>query len=303
MRTSAACCSQPQALGALLLGACCTWQPGAVPAPAVALAAACPGSRGSGKCARLSELSPAALPCSLPAPGCRWCRLLQDALRTLPWQDPLASSGAWQRVKAGASYRGSCTLALAALDKAYAIAEADAEGGGSLRWEVLLAQARCARKLQQPAASWLPLIAQACRYAKEEEGGVLLPVYALHASRMRLLLGMPAAQRCAADGRQQPQGGGGNGTSRCHSREREQQQPGQAGEEQRALLHLLASYCFLPATSTGLRSLSQAAPASLPEAEAEAAPQAAWQSLLEDCCAAMQWCLDRNKNFHRAAYR
>ena len=147
-------------------------------------------------------------------------------------------------------------------------------------------------------------MAQACRYAKQEEGGVLLPVYALHASRMRLLLGMPAARRGVADVRWQPQGGGGNGTSRSHSSEREQQRPGQASEEQRALLHLLASYCFLPATSTKLRSRSQAAPASLPEAaEAEAAQQADWQSLVEDCCAAMQWCLDRNKNFHRAAYR
>lgn len=225
---------------------------------------------------------------------------MQDALRTLPCQDPLASSAAWQRVKAGAPYLSSCTLALAALDRAYTIAEVEVEGS-SLRWEVLLGQARCRRKLQQPAASWLPLMAEACRFASEEEGGVLLPVYALHASRMRLLLGMPAAQRWAAGGKpkQHQQGVGGTGARSS----RLEQQLEQASEEQAVLLQLVASSSFLPATSSRLRSLSPAALASLPAAEAEGEQQAAWLALLEDCCAAMHWCLEKDRNFHRAAFR
>lgn len=215
------------------------------------------------------------------------CRLLEDALCTLPRHDPLAASAAWQAAKADPAHAQRCHLALAAYNAAQALL--GPEEGGAEEWELLLARARLLRKLDQPAATWLHLLARACRAASATDGGVLRPVYALHASRMRLLLGMPAARRwgvvCGSSG--------GRSSSRGSTRRAE---PDAA--EERQLLGAVAAHCFLPSTSSQLRSLgSQAASAG------DAELQADWRALLADCCAAMQWCVDKDRGFHRAAYR
>ncbi|KAL4423906.1 hypothetical protein ABPG75_001207 [Micractinium tetrahymenae] len=218
-------------------------------------------------------------------------RLLQDVLRTLPCQDPLASNAAWQEVKSSSAYQEGCRLAEAAFDAAAAALEQQDDMAG---WELLVAKARCLRKQQQPPVNWLPLLARACHYASSDDGGVLYPLYTLHASRMRMLLAMPSAARWA-----------GNGASvavqaKRSGRWREREQ--QSREQERDLLQLVGSYCFLPASNTSLNSPSQ--PARRPAAAAaEEELKEDWQGLLEDCCAAMRWCLEKDRNFHRAAYR
>ena len=183
--------------------------------------------------------------------------------------------------------------------------EAAPDGGALSHWGLHLDRARCCRKLGQPAADWLPMIARACHAAsvgqQQEEGGcgggALLPLYALHAARLRLLLALPAAQRWlvrAAPGHSRQwsaEGGAGSGL-----------------EEQRELLQLLARYCFLPTTNQALVQGSSDLPCAASHAAAEVpyAPgelRHRWQLLLEDCCAAMQWCLDKDRSFHRAAFR
>lgn len=240
----------------------------------------------------------------IPSPAMLCCavrRLLEDVLRTLPCQDPLASTTAWQEVKASDAYKHSCRLAETAFDAAEAVMEMQDDAAG---WEMLLARARCLRKQQQPAVNWLPLMARACHYASSDDSGVLLPVYALHASRMRLLLAMPSAPRWAHGGGSTSNMGGQAGRSsrrggRSSCAQRTQQEGPQAEHQ---LLQLVGSYCFLPASNTSLRSPGLKR-RRLAEAEVEKELQADWQALLEDCCAAMRWCLDRHKDFHRAAYR
>ncbi|EFN52259.1 hypothetical protein CHLNCDRAFT_139170 [Chlorella variabilis] len=258
-----------------------------------------------------------------PLAGC--LPLLEDALRLLPWQEPLAGGASWQAAKrdpAGA-FHLACSQALHAFDRAEAAQEAEEGAAG---WDVLLSRARCARKLQQPAAAWLPLHARACRAAAGEQGGggVLLPLYALHAARMRLLLAAPAAARWSGSNNDDGGGGGGQlaAAAAAPQQQREQQQTqrggrrhGQAGEAEaeaeaeaeRQLLRLVGSYCFLPATASSLRSGSQAAQRPTPPAAAAAAAEEAavadWRCLLADCCAAMRWCLDRLPSFHPAAHR
>lgn len=200
----------------------------------------------------------------------------------------MAADAAWQAAKAAPEHTQGCHLALAA----YQAAEALATGGDGLAvdWEVLLAKARLLRKLGFNPALWLDHLANACRCAARNDGGVLLPVYALHASRMRLLLGMPSARRWAAA----PARGG-------HS-SRRRQEAAEASVEERQLLRAVAAHCFLPTTSHQLNSPGEAARGALPQLS-EAEVQADWRGLLEDCCTAMQWCLDKYKDFHRAAYR
>lgn len=219
---------------------------------------------------------------SIPVLGLR--RLLQDVLRTLPCQDPLASNAAWQEVKASRAYRKGCSLAEAAFDAAAAALEEQDEVAG---WDLLVAKARCLRKQQQQPVNWLPLLARACHYASSDDGGMLYPLYALHASRMRLLLAMPSAARWA-----------GNGGGRRRGGEREQQ----GSEQERELLQLVGSYCFLPASHTCLNSPSQQARRPTAAAADEELKED-WRGLLEDCCAAMRWCLDKDRTYHRAAYR
>lgn len=210
-------------------------------------------------------------------------------LRTLPCQDPLAPGAAWLEAKAEPAHAEGCRLALAAYTAAEALLESG-QGPGGEDWEVALRRARCLRKLGQPAANWLPQMARACHYAAHHDEGVLLPLYALHASRMRLLLGLPSVRRWC----------GGGAARQRHKRNARRLDPSPAQERQ--LLNLVGDYCFLPASSWGLCSPTQ--PARSPAADAaDAEMEADWRSLLEDCCAAMQWCLEKDRNFHRAAYR
>lgn len=212
-------------------------------------------------------------------------------LRTLPCQDPLASNTAWQEVKSSSAYQEGCRQAEAAFNAAAAALEQQNDNAG---WELLVAKARCLRKQQQQPAIWLPLLARACHYASSNDGGMLYPLYTLHASRMRLLLAMPSADRWACGGVRSAR------QAQRSGRRRDWQQQG--GEQERELLQLVGSYCFLPASNTSLNSPSQRArmPAA---AVAEEELREDWQGLMEDCCAAMRWCLEKDRNFHRAAYR
>lgn len=239
------------------------------------------GCRGTPKTPPYLRTYPPAHPC---------CRLLEDALRTLPCQDPMADDTAWRAAKSDPARVEGLRLALAAFQASRELA-APAEAPTD-DWEVLLAQARCMRKLGQAPGEWLPLLARACQVAAAD-GGVLLPLYKLHAARMRLLLAMPSARRWANS----------NNTARPNSRssQRFDADPGQ----ERALLRLVGGYCFLPSTANQLASQGD-----LLEPEAAGSNQAAadqwrelWNGLLGDCCAAMQWVQEKDRGFHRAAHR
>ena len=188
-------------------------------------------------------------------------------------------------MKAGSAYKRSLRQAAAAFEAAAGQLAAD---GRAASWEVLLARGRCLRKLGEQPHSWLALLAQACTAARRD-GGALLPLYALHASRMRLLLGMPAAARWAGDGSAARHG--------CSDAPAQQQQSAEW-----TLLQAVGRYCFLRTTAVTLRCGSQEAGSQQPQ-PAESERAAGWQALLEDCCAAMRWCLEKDRNFHRATYR
>lgn len=242
-------------------------------------------------------------------------RLLEGVLRTLPCQDPAGPDAGWAAAKAEAAHAASARAAL----EAYAAAETLLESApeqATYDWEVTLRAARCRRKLGPPVQHWLPNMARACAYAARHDGGVLLPLYALHAARMRALLAMPSARRWAAPGG----GHGGDGGSSARRRQRGGRggrEPSCKPEEERELLGLLGEYCFLPATNRGLCSPglgggsgagrgraggSGGTPAAA-EGGADAELAADWRRLLDDCCAAMRWCLEKDRGFHRAAHR
>lgn len=219
-------------------------------------------------------------------------RLLEDALRTLPCQDPMADDATWRAAKSDPARTQGLRLALAAFQASRQLA-AQGEAGAE-DWEVLLSQARCMRKLGQAPADWLPLLARACHVAAAD-GGVLLPLYKLHAARMRLLLALPSAQRWASS----------NGAARPSSRSRSRQGRDADPQQERALLQLVASYCFLPSTPVQLASQGkllgpEAGEGDRPTAEGR---QELWNGLLGDCCAAMQWVQEKDRAFHRAAHR
>jgi len=223
-----------------------------------------------------------------------WCRLLEDALCTLPCHDPLASDDAWRQVKASSAFKRSCQ---SAYDACSAMA-AMVDDGSKTSWQMQLAKGRCLRKQREPTVNWLDMLARACHFAGgcdagDGGDGVLLPFYALHATRMRLLLAMPSAARWAAPGSLLA------GRSSSNSSLGGARLPPEWDEEQGQVLEKVGSYCFQPSNAV-LRSTHQPHHTS---AAAEAEGQATWLALLEDCCAAMRWCLDRDKTFHRAAYR
>jgi hypothetical protein len=213
---------------------------------------------------------------------------LEDSLQILPWHEPLAGGASWQAAKqdpAGAFCLANAR-ALRAFDQAQALQEAGKDGAPG--WEVLLCHARSARKLKQPAESWLAMQAHAC-HAAALEGGVLVPFYALHAARMRLLLAAPAARRWGDVTR-----GGAEGSDLADGWDLAAER-----ESERQLLCLVGRYCFLPTTA------AQRAQPRVPQGgtTAEAELAADWRCLLADCCAAMRWCLDRLPTFHPAAHR
>ena len=92
------------------------------------------------------------------------------------------------------------------------------------------------------------------------EGGLLEPLYRLHASRLKLLL-------CGA-----------------------------------APLGLLARHCFAPELTEELRARAAQQGAAEGTATAVADPELA-PKLLEDCLQALAFCLEEDKNFHKARYR
>jgi len=218
------------------------------------------------------------------------CRLLEDALRTLPCQDPMADDTAWRAAKSDPARTQGLRLALAAFLASRELA-ARSEAAGE-DWDVLLLQARCMRKLGQAPAEWLPLLARAC-HVTAADGGVLLPLYKLHAARMRLLLAMPSARRWASS----------TGTVRPSSRSGQRADANL--QQERALLRLVGSYCFLPSTASQLASHRGLLAPDSAEGDQPATDdlKELWDCLLGDCCAAMQWVQDKDRGFHRAAHR
>jgi hypothetical protein len=207
-------------------------------------------------------------------------RLSEDSLRVLPWRDPLADGGAWRAAKAAAA------PAFRRAQQAFELAEATQQlDGVPVEWDVLMHQARCARKAGEPPANWLAAMARgaaAAAAADPAAGGVLMPLYALHAARARLLLGLPAARAwCGGGG----SGGGSGGTP-------------PASAEEVHTLRLVGSYCFLPGSHAALSGA-----AGPPSRGLAADPTSAVRVLLADCVAAMRWCLEREPGFHRAAHR
>lgn len=202
----------------------------------------------------------------------------------------MADDTAWRAAKSDPACVEGLRLALAAFQASrelVAPGEAPADD-----WEVLLAQARCMRKLGQAPGKWLPLLARACHVAAAD-GGVLLPLYKLHAARMRLLLAMPSARRWATS------------SNAARPNSRSSQRFDADPEQECALLRLVGGYCFLPSTANQLASQGD-----LLESEAASSSQAAadqwrelWNGLLGDCCAAMQWVQEKDRGFHRAAHR
>ena len=186
--------------------------------------------------------------------------MLSDLESSLPWNDQLTGRRSWREFRASEAYQQRCLEAHAAFEAA-AEAGAVENGAGNSpgEWEWQVAMGRCLRKAGRPPAEWLPKLARACQTAAHVEGGLVAPVYALHAARMRLLLKQPAGQ------------------------ERQE-------EEEKQELALLARYAFLPETQHALQG------ASLEHARHR-------QLLLDDCVAAMQWVLERDRHFHHASYR
>ena len=205
----------------------------------------------------------------------------------------MADDAAWRAAKADPARSQGLRGALAAFQaagKLLAQGEEPAED-----WEVLLAQARCMRKLEQPAAEWLPLLASVCR-AAAADGGALLPLYKLHAARMRLLLSMPSARRWADAA----------GAQRAAGRSARRSEAGAGPAEEHELLRLVGRYCFLPLAAKEVASQEEASSAAAEAGDAAAAMpdlQEEWRRLLADCVAAMQWVQDKDRNFHRAAHR
>jgi hypothetical protein len=247
---------------------------------------------------------------------------MEDALlRTLPVREPLGDQADWRAAKCAKDgpYQRAARHVHAAFGLAAGLQETE---HGYPDWEVLLYMGRCLRKQQQAPANWLQHLARACHYGEREAGGVLLPVYSLHAARLRLLLGMASARRWAAatasaaggtqpraaeqqQGQQQASGG----------RPRQQKAVGRPPavvngasqqDREREVLAAAANFCFVPATYASLHSPSPsrgAREARPPAAAGDAELAAHWRCLVDDCCAAMEWCLDRDRSFHRAAHR
>jgi hypothetical protein len=176
--------------------------------------------------------------------------------------------------KASPEYRSAARRALRALRRAAAADPAD--------WQAQLLAAKCARKLGHPPESYLESMARACRLAAMHEGGLIDPLHALHAARLRLLLPLvPRTAQGAAAAEPAPAA-----TS-----------PGPDSAPPGQLLRLLAKHCFLPEAQ---RATAEAAGAAAAPGAGPAEVAAAVELLWADCEAAMRWCTEKSKGYHRA---
>jgi hypothetical protein len=189
------------------------------------------------------------------------CRLYEDLQNVPPQYDQLL----FCPVKDDPGYQAGYSRAMAAFHAAAL--------SNDRQWRFVWWQGRCARKVGEPPAVYLGLLARACHLASIQPLGLLDPLYSLHSARLKLLL-------------QQVSMGG---QALCSS------------EKRLEVLQDVGRYCFRAETQNVLAGLAEAS---------GAGPSESWQlggemerTLLEDCMMALRWCLDKKKLFHPASRR
>jgi hypothetical protein len=129
------------------------------------------------------------------------------------------------------------------------------------------------RKLGEPPELYLPSMARACHLAAEQHGGAVLDaVHALHAARLRLIIELQEGL---------PQHGLDLDVSASP-----------------LLFELLATYSFLKENQQAVAAVLE-----LPGGGWRQRQSSAVSLLLEDCAAAMRWCIEKEKWFHKAYWR
>lgn len=152
---------------------------------------------------------------------------------------------------------------LAACNGALRAFRAAAEASPS-EWSYQMSIGRCLRRLGRPADEYLPHLALACHISTQQHKGLIEPMYTLHAARLKMLMAeAPSAQ-----------------------------------EECVGKLRLVGRYCFSREAQAEVNCLGQGGDA---HAWTDAQAGAVHRVLYADCIEALQWCLAKNKLFHRAS--
>lgn len=134
---------------------------------------------------------------------------------------------------------------------------------------------QCHKLLGEPASDYLPHFSKACRCATVHAKGLLDAVHALHSERLETLLETKAAV---------------------------ESNPGWTAREPALdTLNAVTMCCFSAKTQAAAEKIIKSKPAKKSQWKGHLAK--AWAVLVEDCAAAMQWCLDKDQHFSPASYR
>ncbi|KAL4539362.1 hypothetical protein Ndes2437B_g02257 [Nannochloris sp. 'desiccata'] len=137
-------------------------------------------------------------------------------------------------------------------------------------WAFKINIGRCLRRLGRAPQEYFPLFARACQLAiKHHNGGLVDPVYTLHNARYKLV-----------------------------------QQAQKENAATKSVLYGVGKFCFLKETQTKLKDICPRFFDSTETSYTEMSDQqatACCSALLDDCTAALEWCLEKQKGYHRAS--
>lgn len=141
-------------------------------------------------------------------------------------------------------------------------------------WTFKINIGRCLRRLGSAPTEYLPLFGRACELAiKHHNGGLVDPMYILHNARFKLV-------------------------------KQAQKENKLSSAAAKSVLCLVGRFCFLKETQNKLKDIHLGffdctETSQLEMSEQQAA--ACCSALLIDCTAALEWCLEKQKGYHRAS--
>ena len=155
-------------------------------------------------------------------------------------------------------------------------------------WIFRMHQGRCQRRLDPlHPHTWLPVLAHACHLASKQTVLPVDPYYTLHAARLRLLHSSLECTPSTAKAKVKATGSG-----------RRTAAPSNVQKNVVELLQLIGMYCFRKESQAVVQGILP------PQAPARVSAQEVEQCVKElkaDAEAALEWCCDKEKMFHRAA--